>query len=152
MILVCGKIGSGKTTYANKLAEELGGVIVAHDEIMLGLFGRELYENDKEQFFKYHSWVDDYTKRMAGQIAKAGATVIFANGFWACSERDELRKTYADMGISCELHYIDIPEKQRRENIKKRNDAIRKGELGYIFADDSDIDHFFDVPTDDEID
>ena len=82
VILVCGKMGSGKSTYANKLAEKLNAVVIAHDEIMLGLFGGELYENNKEQFYKYHSWVDNYTKRIAGEVAKAGATVVFANGFW----------------------------------------------------------------------
>ena len=47
VILICGKMGSGKTTYAGKLAVKLNAVIIAHDEIMLGLFGGELYESDK---------------------------------------------------------------------------------------------------------
>ena len=150
--MICGKMGSGKTTYANRLAEKLNAVIIAHDEIMLGLFGGELYENDKEQFYKYHSWVDSYTKRIAGQSAKAGATVIFANGFWSLFERNDLRKFYADMGVACELHYIDTPEEQRHKNIQKRNDDIRKGELGYILIDEKDINHFFETPDENEID
>ena len=152
IILICGKMGSGKTTYANRLAEKLNAVIISHDEIMLGLFGGELYENDKEQFYKYHSWVDAYTKRIAGQAAKAGATVIFANGFWSRSERDELHKLYSGMGVACELHYIDTPEEQRVKNIQKRNNDIRKGELGYILTDEKDIKHFFEIPTNNEID
>ncbi|MCL2226131.1 MAG: ATP-binding protein [Oscillospiraceae bacterium] len=151
VILVCGKIGSGKTTYANALAEKYNAVIFAHDEIMLGLFGAELYENDKEQFFKYAPWVEEYVKRKSGESAKAGATAICANGFWSRAERDELRKFYTDMGISCELHYIDTPEEQRHKYIQKRNDEIRGGDLGYIFTDDSDINHYFEVPDEDEI-
>jgi predicted kinase len=152
VILICGKMGSGKTTYANRLAKKINAVIIAHDEIMLGLFGGELYENDKELFYKYHSWVDAYTKRLAGQAAKAGAAVIFANGFWSRSERDELRRFYAGMGVACELHYIDTSEGQRHKNIQKRNEEIRKGELGYILTDENDINHFFEVPADNEID
>ena|GEM_PF-930997 len=152
VILICGKMGSGKTTYANELAEKINAVIVSHDEIMLGLFGGELYEKNKEQFYKYHSWVDAYTKRIAGQVAKAGAIVIFANGFWARAERDELRKFYSGMGVACELHYVDTPEEQRRRNIQKRKDDIRRGELGYILTDEKDINHFFEPPDDNEMD
>ena len=152
VVLICGKMGSGKTTYANRLSKELNAVIIAHDEIMLGLFGGELYERDREQFYKHHSWVDGYTKRIAGEAAKAGATVIFANGFWSHSERNELRKSYANMGAICELHYIDTPEEQRYKNIQKRNESIRQGELGYILTRENDINHFFEIPGDDEID
>ena len=152
VILVSGKMGSGKSVYANKLANEVNGVVIAHDEIMLGLFGGELYEKDKEQFYKYHSWVDSYTKHIAGEAAKAGAIVIFANGFWSFSERNELRKLYTGMGIICELHYIDTSEEQRLLNIQKRNEAIRQGEIGYILTHENDINHYFDVPDDDEID
>jgi len=145
-------MGSGKTTYANKLAADINAVVITHDEIMLGLFGGELYENDKKRFYQYHAWVDTYTKRMAGQVVLAGATVIFANGFWSRGERDALRQYYFDMGVACELHYINTTEEQRYKNIQKRNDDIRNGELGYILTDDKDIYHFFETPTDDEID
>ncbi|MCL2203383.1 MAG: ATP-binding protein [Defluviitaleaceae bacterium] len=152
VILVCGKIGSGKTTYAHKLAAELGAVIFSHDEIILGLFGASLYENDRERFHQYAGWVEAYVKRKSGEAAKAGATVICANGFWSRAERDALRKYYAAMGVACALHYIDTPEEQRREYIKKRNNDIRNGSLGYIITDENDINHFFEAPEDDEID
>jgi len=151
VILVCGKMGSGKTTYARGLANEINAVVIEHDEIMLGLFGGELYANDKELFFKYHVWVDEYTKRMAREAAKAGATVIFANGFWSRAERDELRNVYAKMGIPCELHYIDTYEEQRRKNIQKRNEEIQQGKPGYILNNKKDVNHFFEVPENAEI-
>jgi len=152
VILVCGKMGSGKTTYANKLAGALNAMVIAHDDIMLGLFGGELYENDRKRFFRYHGWVDAYTKHITGAAALSGATVIFANGFWSRAERDELRKHYSDMGVDCVLHYIDTTETQRYRNILKRNEDIRNGEPGYILIDDEDINHFFETPDDDEID
>ena len=90
-------------------------------------------------------------KRKAGEAAKSGATAICANGFWSRAERDELRKFYADMGVACELHYIDTLEEQRIKNILKRNEDIRNGELGYIFTEEKDLYHFFETPGDDEI-
>ena len=155
VILICGKIGSGKTTYAKKLADELNAMIVGHDEIMLGLFGADLYANDLEQFHKYCSWVEEYVKRKAGEAAKAGATVICENGFWTCAERTELRKFYEEMGVPCEIHYMDTSEEQRLKNILKRNQEVLDGDLGdsdYIFTQQKDINHFFETPDDCEID
>jgi predicted kinase len=151
VILICGKIGSGKTTYAYKLAKQLNAVIITQDELMYGLFGTELYYSDQEQYYKYATWVEEYVKRKAGEIANAGAIVICENGFWPRAERDELRKYYTDIGVSCEFHYMDISEEQRLKNIKKRNDAILRKECNETFMQEKDIYHFFEIPSDDEI-
>jgi len=151
VILICGKIGSGKTTYAKKLAEQLNAVIITQDELMYGLFGTELYYNDQKLYYKYATWVVDYVKRKAGEAAKAGAIVICDNGFTPRTERDELRKYYSDVGVVCELHYMDIPEEQRLKNIKKRNDSILRKECYETFMDEKDIYHDFDVPSEEEI-
>lgn len=152
VILICGKIGSGKTTYANKLAKELNAVNISQDELMLGLFGAELYYNEPEKYVEYCSKVEDYVKRKSGEVAKAGAIAICENGFWSRSERDELRKFYHDMGVVCELHYIDTPEEQRLQNIRCRNEEIRQGKSHFYLTDDKDIYHYFEIPTDSEID
>ena len=152
VILICGKIGSGKTTYANKLAKQLNAVNISQDELMLGLFGAELYENEPEKYTEYCARVEDYVKRKAGEVAKAGAVVICENGFWSRSERDELRKFYADMGVECELHYIDTSEEQRLLNIQKRNEVVQRGESDFFLVQEKDIDHFFEIPDEDEID
>ena len=39
VILICGKICSGKSTYAEKLRMENKAVLLSIDEIMLALFG-----------------------------------------------------------------------------------------------------------------
>lgn len=152
VILICGKIGSGKTVYANRLAKELNAINISQDELMLGLFGAELYHNEPELYEKYCSKVEDYVKRKAGEAAKAGAISICENGFWPRTERDELRRFYADMGVECELHYMDTPEEQRLRNIERRNEEIRQGQSDFFLANDTDIHHFFEIPADSEID
>ena len=152
VILICGKIGSGKTTYAKKLAEELQAVNISQDELMLGLFGAELYDNERDTYEKYCAKVEDYVKRKAGEAARAGATVICENGFWLRLERDALRLFYRTMGVSCELHYMDTPEDVRLQNIRRRNDAIQQGKLDFFLADERDVYHDFEVPDDCEID
>ena len=152
VILICGRIGSGKSTYANKLARRLNGVIITQDEIMLGLFGAQFYDNEPEQYAKYCLWVEGYVKQKAGEIAKAGAIAICENGFWPRSERDELKKFYQKMGVRCELHYVDTPEEQRLKNIQARNETVLSGKSNFFFTHEKDIHHYFEIPDEDEID
>jgi len=152
VILICGKIGSGKTTYMHKLAIELNAMTLTQDEIMYGLFGKDLYYENREMYYKHATWVEAFVFRKAGEAAKSGATVLVDNGVWSAEERAMLRKFYADMGVICELHYLDTSEMQRRKNIQKRNAAILRGELNESVMEESDIDHDFDTPHDEEID
>lgn len=41
VFLICGRICSGKSTYAKKLAEAQNAVILSADEIMLAVFGQD---------------------------------------------------------------------------------------------------------------
>lgn len=152
VILICGKIGSGKSTYANRLAEQINAVNISQDEIMFSLFGEELYRKEPQTYEKYCSDVESYVKRKAGEVAKAGANVICENGFWSRSERDDLRKFYKEMGVICELHYVDTPEEIRLQNIRKRNEEVLQGKLHFYLTEDKDIYHFFEIPTESEID
>lgn len=54
------------------------------------------------------------------------------------------------MGVDCELRYIDTPEEQRLENIRRRNEAVRNGAPGFQVRDE-DAAHFFDAPEENEI-
>jgi len=44
VILICGKICSGKTTYAKNIAQNMNAIILSVDELMLSLFGQYLVE------------------------------------------------------------------------------------------------------------
>ena len=42
LVLICGKLCCGKTTYAKRLAKEIQAVRLSCDDIMLSLFGKDL--------------------------------------------------------------------------------------------------------------
>jgi len=83
VILVCGKICAGKTTYAKKLAEEIGAVILSVDEITLALFGQHLGDKHDEMVEK----TKKYLFGKAAEIISVGVNVILDWGFWTREER-----------------------------------------------------------------
>ncbi|MDE6745031.1 MAG: ATP-binding protein, partial [Oscillospiraceae bacterium] len=48
VILICGKICSGKSFYAERLRKEHGAVMLSVDEITLSLFGQHIGEKHDE--------------------------------------------------------------------------------------------------------
>lgn len=50
--LMCGVVGSGKTTRAKQLSEETGGVIINRDNIRTMLFGEYGYNPEREDLVK----------------------------------------------------------------------------------------------------
>ncbi|HOV25823.1 MAG TPA: AAA family ATPase [Pseudobacteroides sp.] len=42
IIIMCGKICSGKSTYSQKLKKEINAVVLSCDELMLSLFDEQL--------------------------------------------------------------------------------------------------------------
>lgn len=112
------KVGFGKSTYVKKLAEEINDVNISQDELILELFGANLYINNPEDYEKYSSIIENYVIRISLEVAKAGATVICENGFWSKKERDNLKSLYIKNDIDFELHYIETTDNEMLDNIQ----------------------------------
>ena len=84
IILLCGFLGFGKTTYAQKLASELPAILFTHDEIMKERFGR-----NPDDFAAKYKIVDDYIRAQTKQAVQQGQNVILDYGFWSKAKRRE---------------------------------------------------------------
>ena len=74
--LICGKICSGKSYYSKKLQEEVNAVILSPDEATY-----DLINNEQGEFYNIFSErLNKYLTRKVGEIAQAGANVIFERG------------------------------------------------------------------------
>ena len=82
VILVCGKICSGKSYYSKQLKDSLNAVIISPDEATY-----ELINNEQGEFYNVFSErLNKYLTRKVGEIAKAGANVIFERGLWSSKD------------------------------------------------------------------
>lgn len=151
MILICGKICSGKTTYTKKLIKEIGAVHLSCDEITLALFGGQIGEKHQEMVANTINYL--FNKSL--EILDIGVSVVLDIGFWQKSERDEATAFYSEHGIVPEWHYIDVLDDVWKSSIEKRNADIKNGKANEYYIDDNISKMFselFETPTKDEMD
>jgi predicted kinase len=116
--LLCGFIGSGKTTFAKKLEERTGAVRITKDEWLIRLIG-----NDPtiDGYADYDSRMCGLSRDVAFQLAAKGIDVILDEGFWEKELRDEMRRRTEDIGAQAVLYFLDTPIETIRDRVAQRN-------------------------------
>ena len=152
VILLCGKICSGKSIYSKELKESLNAVVFAPDEATY-----ELINNEQGEFYNIFSErLTKYLTRKVGEIAKAGANVIYERGLWSKKERKEIKDYYKKMGVECEIHYVYVDDETWKKNIEDRNKRVLDGNGGADFYLDEGLmkklESIWEEPTEDEYD
>jgi len=117
--VICGFIGSGKTTFARKLEKEIGAIRITKDEWMIKIFGNKITLD--KNFEEYDKNVIELTRNFAFKILESGGDVIMDEGFWAKSERDDLKKKILNIGAKAILYYVDCPVEEMRERVITRS-------------------------------
>ena len=129
VVLTCGKICSGKSYYSKQLKEELNAVVISPDEATY-----ELLNNEQGEFYDIFSKrLINYLTKKVGEIAQAGANVVFERGLWSKNERQEVKEYYKSIGIDCEIHYVCVDDETWKQNIAERNKRIEAGNGGSDF-------------------
>lgn len=152
VILICGKICSGKTYYAKQLQETANAVILSTDEATY-----DLIKNQQGEFYNVFALrVNRYLRKKAVEIVHAGASVILDWGFWSKKDREEISAYLSAHQIPCEWHYIDISDVDWQKNIAERNHRIEAGKGGSDFYVDEGLMNkllsAFEVPDKGEMD
>jgi predicted kinase len=113
LILVCGLPGSGKTTHARQVQENLQAIRFCPDEWMDAL-SLDIWDEARREKIERLQW------QLAQQLLALGLTVIIEWGAWGRSERDALRLGARELGASVELHYLSAPPDVLLDRIRLR--------------------------------
>lgn len=121
--LICGFIGAGKTTFANKLEKKTGAVKITKDEWSIRLIGND---STIDGYAQWDRKIIDLSRDIAFYLAEKGIDVIMDEGFWAKEERDELRRRIDAIGAKTVMYYVDTPIETIRERVVERNNNLTK--------------------------
>ena len=149
VIMTCGKICCGKTTYANRLKEEMNAVILSIDEITLTLFP----DGAGEMHDTYALRAEQYLLKLSLQILEVGTDVILDWGLWTRQQRDRIRAFYRAGGeIENEIHYLRISPEEWQRRIRGRNRKHGEDPSSY-YVDEGllmKVESLFEEPAADE--
>ena len=143
--LMVGLPCSGKTTYARRLAEETGALMLTLDVWHLKLFGGNQYSPDKALCIEEIMW------DVAKHVLKLGGDVILDFGFWERAGRDDFRNKAKELGADFKIHYMDVPHAELYRRLEIRNG---NPDDGVYIIHEKDMDEYitmFQPPTEDEL-
>ncbi len=148
VVMTCGMICCGKSTYAKRLQAEGNAVILSIDDITLTLFP----DGSGDMHDTYALRAERYLLDLSLQILQTGADVILDWGLWTRAVRNRVRSFYASHeGIKTELHYLQIQPEEWNRRIEERNASggnayyVDEGLLNKCKA-------LFEAPSEDEVD
>ena len=153
LILVCGPIGVGKTTYSLSLSKEVDAVRFSIDPWMQTLFSKDMTSLD-------YSWMIERVNRcfeqiwqVSEQILSLNGNVILDLGFTTKAQRDIFHHKAQALNMQVELHYLDAPKGIRKKRIEKRN--LDKEPSVYSFEVTDMMFNFmepqFEIPDEEEL-
>ncbi len=121
LVLVCGPVGAGKTTYSLTLSKELQAVRFSIDPWMRTLFANDMKSLDFE-------WITERVDRCCKQIWETTEQILSLNGnvvldlgFTTRKQRLKFSEKAKKIGVIAELHYLSAEKNVRWKRIEKRN-------------------------------
>jgi predicted kinase len=145
--LLCGRIGSGKTTFAKKLEREIAAIRFTHDEWMVRLYGPNPPE---ERFGEYWVRIERLIWETAEAFVRTGSDVILDFGFWTRESRDMARDRALVAGAEAKLYKMFCPRPIALERTLKRSANPPGDSLWIDRAAYEKLDVLFEPMQDDE--
>lgn len=120
--LVCGPVGSGKTTFGRAFAAERGALLFCLDEWMAALFMMDApVPLTLEWTLPRTLRCEQQIWSVARQALALGTDVVLELGFFTRDQRTRVRELAAGAGVAVETHVLDVPRDIRRERVRLRN-------------------------------
>lgn len=151
VILLCGRLCCGKSTYAEKLCHEGRAVTLSVDEVMLALFGP--YAGERHDL--YAARTEKLLLEKSLELVRAGVDVVLDWGPWQRAKRTAIRDFYVSRGIPFELHALEVDDATWRTRIETRNRAVARGACGAYPVDENLLAKFasrYEPPDPSEVD
>lgn len=139
VIILCGQVAAGKTTYARQLASREPSLILSIDDLVVSL--RDHCEGP-QQLRQLEGAIRAYDISLAKQLIPQGITCIIDHGHWTRASRRQIMEACEADGIAYRLLWLTCPREERLRRLKRRNaQLLSSGENGYVIQEEQ-LDRF----------
>jgi len=114
----CGKMGAGKSTKANEIAENSNAVLLSEDEWLDSLYPNKI--SSLESYIKYSNQLKPQIKKLVQSILAAGTDVVMDFPANTIPQRKWFESIFSEVKAPHNLIYIDLPNEVCLEQISKR--------------------------------
>jgi predicted kinase len=146
VVFMAGRIASGKTTLAKKIASESNAILFSIDE-WVGNIGRP---TSFEEYTRYFLPCRVLIGQLTRELLQKGVSVVLDFGGNTAYERSWAKTIYYDLNCSHELYFLDVPAEICMKRLENRNaqnpdKAIRKESL--LEAEKAGVKNYFIPPA-----
>lgn len=147
LYLLCGKVASGKSTFANALAAEPGVILLQEDFWLAGLFADEL--DTLADYVRCSRRLRQTMTPHINTLLQQGLSVVLDFQANTVESRQWMMDLIKTAGCEHQFHYFDVPDEICKARLNLRN-ASGKHEFS-VSADEFDrISRHFQPPSEDE--
>jgi len=142
---------SGKTTYAQGLRTDLGGVAFSLDRWLITSFGKySIADVGHEEHVRRVLACRELIWDATSEFLKRGVDVILDDGFFLRENRMRVIAEARQLGAVAKIHFIDTPLTVIRSRLEARNASLPR--FNFWIGPDTlqGFAELFETPTDDE--
>lgn len=133
---LCGSTGAGKTTYARKLAPEIGATFFSVDAWMSELFWMDAPDPmDPDWAIRRIDRCRHQIWRTAVEVARCGTPCLLEIGLTTRDVRARYAALAVEAGLPVRLHFLDVPAEERWRRVDARNQRS-SDQLGFAVTRD----------------
>ena len=145
--LLCGKVASGKSTLAGRLAAAPGTVLLCEDALLAGLYGEDM--RTLKDFVEYSGRLRRTIAPHIVALLQSGISVVLDFQANTLESRGWMRELIDAVGCDHRLHVLDTPDEVCKARLKSRN-ALGEHEFSVTEEQFDRISRHFQRPAEEE--
>ncbi len=121
LLLLCGKMGAGKSTYARSYADNHKVLLISEDDWLANHYPDAI--NDFSDYLHYSALIKPQLTSLVQQTLRGGLDVMLDFPANTAKQRAWLKQLAQQVNAPCQLIYLEQTDAQCLENIAKRAQA-----------------------------
>ncbi|HET7342711.1 MAG TPA: ATP-binding protein [Methylomirabilota bacterium] len=148
LLFLCGKMASGKSTLARRLAEREDAVLIVQDALLDALFPGEIL--DVEDFTRCASRLRRALEPHVCALLSRGVSVVLDFPGNTPAQRTWFRGMFERTNAEHELHFVDASDALCKRQLEERSRGLPPGTPWTTEAEFEAITVYFQPPGEDE--